>query len=128
MSTHWAREFIGRPYTPSRNCWWLVREGWYRRWGGVLPLVAVGGQTPNAQNYRAIREAARLAHVERRSTPRDGDVVVLAASGRLHVAMVCAANGRLGVLESDHNSGVTWQPWREAVAWAERVEVWGKTI
>jgi hypothetical protein len=92
----------------------------------VLPIVAVGDHTPTAENYRAIREAARLAHAERRSTPRDGDVVVLSAPGRLHVGMACEANGRLGLLESDHNAGVHWQPWRDAVAWAERVEVWGK--
>jgi len=128
MSAHWARDLVGRSHTPARNCWWLVREGWRRRWGEVLPIVAVGDPAPSAENYRAIRAAARQAHATRQPVPRDGDVVVMAGMGRLHVGMACETNGRLGVLESDHNAGVCWRPWREATAWAERVEVWGKPV
>lgn len=126
MSRHWARDLIGRSHTQARDCWWLVREGWRRRWGEVLPIVAVGDHAPSAENYRAIRAAARVAHATRQAVPRDGDVVVMSGMGLLHVGMACEANGRLGVLESDHTAGVCWRPWAEAVAWAEQVEVWGK--
>lgn len=126
MIRHWAHGLIGLAHTPARNCWWLVREAWRRRWGDVLPVVAISDEAPTAANYRAIRRAAALAHARRVRHPQDGDVVVLAWPGRLHVGMVCVANGRLGVLQSDHSSGVTWQPWGEAIAGAGRVETWGK--
>jgi hypothetical protein len=126
-ATHWAAGLIGQPWTPERNCWWLVREVFRQQHGIELPLVAVGQQG----NDQALREVGQVSgwHPVGDVTPQEWDVVLMRGIHGRHVGVVTSANGRLGVLHNLEVVGVCWWP-LDAMQWRQfsRREVWRKVI
>ena len=122
---HWARDYIHRPWAPDGDgperfsCWGLVRHVYRARHGIELPHVVVGeaGET-GVDNVVAIKQVVRAAGLRPLGNvrPQDGDIVVLRSLIKLHCGLLVRANGRLGVLHSAHDIGVSWQPWALAIA------------
>lgn len=124
---HKLRDLVGTPWTPQRNCWWLVREVVRRETGLELPVVSV--KHPFDANVKAIKEAVEVLgfkRIERASLPRPGWIVLTRTVLDLHAGIVVEANGRIGVLDSSHRrGGIYWQTWADAIRGAESVELWG---
>lgn len=94
MTAHWASPLVGEPWTPQRNCWWLVREVFRRRHGLSMPEHAAG--------VPALLEAARgngWARAE--GEPRPDDVVVMAGPTGRHVGVLVEANGGMLLMHSN---------------------------
>jgi hypothetical protein len=130
---HWAYDLIGKPHAPDGfgpthySCWGLLRRVFLMRYGIHMPEVVLNDEIHN--NVRAIKEAARVSGWRRVSVAEhsveDGDILVFPRP-KLHVALAVVANGRLGVLESTHETGVVWRPWAQAVSTEAYFEVWRK--
>jgi hypothetical protein len=106
---HPAAGLIGEPWTPERNCWWLVREYFARCRGLALPELADLGAALRASRWRRADDA-----------PRADDIVLMRAPlDARHVGVMLAADARLWVLHCDGGplpggarcwGGVVWQP------------------
>lgn len=117
---HWASALIGKPWKPSRNCWWLFRKAWLRRWGDELPEVPAD-EPPGSV---AIREVARIGRAHRVQGPAvDGDAVVMRTTVELHIGMAVQLGHHLGVLDTVQGAGVRWLPWSVATRGYE-IELW----
>lgn len=132
---HWAHEYIGKPWAAGEDgpcafsCWGLMRHTYRAHDGIELPHVAVSDAGVVAEgNLAAVKAAARVSGFRRvrDGRPADGDFALMRRPLQLHCGRVVRANGRLGVLESAHASGVIWQPWAQAVAGFE-VELWRRS-
>jgi hypothetical protein len=105
-SAHWAWPLIGQPWSPARNCWWLMREFFRMRHGLEMPVVAVGELgAGESENVAAIKLAARSSgwRPVLGMPSREDDLVVMEdAYGRRHVGVAIQVDGRLLIL---HNAG-----------------------
>lgn len=102
---HWAHALIGTPWTPERNCWWLVCHYFDARHGVQMPALAIGAEA-NAlsdSNVAALLQAAQASGWRPATgAPREDDVVLMRGPlGGRHVGVMVAANGIVGVLHSD---------------------------
>lgn len=99
---HWAHPLIGTPWTPERNCWWLVCRYFAGRHGVQMPALAIGGD-PGEDNVAAILRAAQASGWRpARGAAREDDVVLMRGPlGRRHVGVMVEADGLVGVLHSD---------------------------
>lgn len=97
---HWAYDLIGLPWSPERNCWWLVRECCAIRFGVHLPEEAAG--------VLALTEAAHVSGFRLVTTLAEVDDIVLMKDvrSRRHVGWFAQANGKVGVLHNDGHLGV----------------------
>ena len=123
---HWAAEFIGLPWSPERNCWWLVREVFKKRWGVDMPAVGVG-ELQVTDNVAAIKEAASASgwRPVHDGDPADGDILLCRdVTGKRHVGVMLQDGRRLLLLHNDGHVGssgqnvgsVVAQPLRDAIA------------
>jgi hypothetical protein len=102
---HWAAHLVGEPWTPERNCWWLVCEFFRLRCGLAMPHVSVGDLSDHAlDNVAAIKRTASSSGWRRiEGEPREDDVLVMTSPfHRRHVGVVVFADGALRML---HNEG-----------------------
>jgi cell wall-associated NlpC family hydrolase len=84
---HWASDYIGHPWTPETNCWWLVRDAVKKRLGIDMPEAPTDAIKSGWQKV---------------DEPRDGDILLCRdAFKRRHVGMVIESNG----LRLLHNDG-----------------------
>ena len=128
--THWARDVIGRPWSPGGegpetfSCWGLVRYAFRLKHGIELPQVTLG-EPPRAVHWRGLREAARTTGWRPVLTyrPEQDDVLLMWSHSLTHVGLVERANGGLGVLHCHHARGVVFDPLVAAVA-GMGYEVW----
>jgi|GEM_PF-1693662 len=102
-AAHWAARFIGHPWTPATDCWWLVREYFAQRHGIAMPHVDVRA----CDNTEALRHAVRASGwVPAQGEPREDDVVVMSSPfHRRHVGVMVRADGRLGLLHNEGSDG-----------------------
>ncbi len=111
--THWAAQFVGRPWTPEFNCWALVREVVALHWGHDLPPLAVGLED---SQFVPIMQAASVAGWRPADgPPRDGDIAVgRLLSGKRHVGVMIDTRKGLQMLHSDSSTtAAVVQPLRE---------------
>lgn len=109
IALHPAAGLIGEPWTPERNCWWLVREYFARCRGLALPELYELGAAVRASAWRRADDA-----------PRADDIVLMRTwLASRHVGVMLAADERLWVLHCDGGplpgsarcwGGVVWQP------------------
>jgi len=117
---HWASPWIGTPWAPARNCWWLFRRAWACRWGDDLPVVP----TDEPPGPVAVREVARVGRARRVGEPAiDGDAVIMRTTVEVHIGMAVQLGHHLGVLDTVQGSGVRWLPWDVATRGYE-IELW----
>jgi len=113
---HWAYDFIGQPWTPSRNCWWLVQEVFRLRYGVEMPVACVGAPT--------LFQAATVSGWRRGELPpQDGDIIVMEGPRGRHVGVMIEVDGRLLLLHNDGHwtpggavGSVVAQPLKDATA------------
>jgi hypothetical protein len=108
MAAHWAAHLIGEPWTPARNCWWLVRQFFALRCGLDMPQVVVGDTEDHAaENVAAIKHTASLSGWRRiEGEPQVDDVLVMTSPfHRRHVGVVIYADRALRLLHSDGHLG-----------------------
>lgn len=112
---HWATELIGEPWTPQRNCWWLVRHVFKSQLGIDMPIVDVQ-QVDSPENVAAIKAASTRSgwRPAGDSPPREWDIVLMRGPLGRHVGVMVAANGKLGLLHSIEGDGVCWHTMDEA--------------
>ena len=106
--THWALPLIGQPWTPERNCWWLVRHVFKEQMGIDLPLVQVGGTDDAAASIRAASQASGWRPCAA-ADPREFDVVTMQGPLGKHIGVMVNANGFIGLLHNLEDIGVTFQ-------------------
>lgn len=97
---HWAHPLIGTPWTPERNCWWLVCHYFAARHGVQMPALAIGGD----DNAAAILRAAQASgwRPAQGGSPQEDDVVLMRGPlGGRHIGVIVEADGLVGVLHSD---------------------------
>lgn len=102
--THWAAHLVGEPWTPARNCWWLVRQFFLIKHGIDMPHVEVGDFSETGlDNVASIKRSASASGWRRcDGPPQEDDVLVMTSPfHRRHVGVMTRADGRLGVLHSD---------------------------
>lgn len=128
---HWAAKYIGTPWSPEKNCWWLVREVFRERWGVEMPSIGVG-DLQAADNVAVIKEAAsRSGWRPADGKPEDGDILLCRdITGKRHIGVMVQDGGRLLLLHNDGHMGskgpvgsVVAQPLRDAEGLSE-VELW----
>jgi len=103
MTKHWAAEFIGRPWSPTFNCWSLVREVFLVRWGVEMPELGVG-EVHAADNVALLKAAAEVSGWRPADGPaQDGDIVLCRdLTGKRHVGVMIEQRGCLLLM---HNEG-----------------------
>lgn len=116
---HWAAPLIGKPHSDggqgpdSFSCWGLVRWSFRVRHGIELPAIAVGED----ENAVAIKRSASASGWRPAAFPAlEDDVVMMRGTAGRHVGMMVRANGRLGLLHSQHGLGVAFQPLDDVLA------------
>lgn len=128
---HWAAEFIGIPWSPERNCWWLVREVFRVRYDVEMPHLGVG-DLQAADKVADIKAAAEVVGFRPGDGPaRDGDVLLCRdITGKRHVGVVIEWRGKVQLLHNDgHMSAhgpvgsVIRQPLAEATQLTD-LELW----
>jgi len=110
---HWAKELIGQPHTPQRNCWWLVRHVFRTQLGIEMPHVDVEQQdTP--ENVAAIKRASEASGWRPAAMPLQAwDIVLMQGPTGRHVGVMVEANGRLGLLHNVEGMGVCFHTLEE---------------
>lgn len=120
MTTHWATQYIGRPWGPpgsGLSCWEFARHVLATHYAAPLPELP--------------QEAMRAPDWSRvDGEAQDGDVVLLRGT-ELHAGVVVEAGGRVGLLHANGRKrggvatgGVVWQPLADALADYSRAEFW----
>lgn len=128
---HWARSYVGKPWAPDAmgparfSCWGLMRDTFRRVDGVDLPALIVGSGQPIAENVGALMRAARAAGLRPVDgcTPLDGDIVLMRGAGVLHCGRVVVERGRVKVLHSGLDRGVSCDSWGE-VTMGVSIELW----
>jgi hypothetical protein len=110
---HWAAQYIGRPWVPPNGCWTFVREVFANHYGITLPEIT---DSNNAHTIRAASDDSGMRPAPLDAKPEEGDLCIMRSPLRLHAGVCVIASGRIGVLHSTRDTGVIWEPWREAVA------------
>lgn len=125
---HWAYDLIGEPWTPRRNCWWLVSECIRRRHSVEMPNALAGEP--------ALWAAAFGSGWRRvRGDTHEDDVVLMRGINGRHVGYITQLGPRLVVLHSNGRHG-PWGPTGSVVVQSlhevacdgyEEFELWRKT-
>lgn len=125
---HWATSLIGAQWSPCGDgpevfsCWGLVRHVFRSRYGVALPVVTVAN--PDEDNVRAIKQVVQVSGLHRVDGPvQEGDILIMRSKVELHCGVAVVANGALGVLHSQRNGGVRFEPLGYATA-GTTVELW----
>lgn len=97
---HWAHPLIGAPWTPERNCWWLVRHYFAARHGVQMPALSIA---PGESAVAALLQAVQVSGWRRAADPaREDDVLLMRGPlGGRHVGVIVEAAGLVGVLHND---------------------------
>jgi hypothetical protein len=128
---HWAADLIGIPWSPDRNCWWLVREVYRLRFGVELPHLGIG-DLQAADSVAAIKAAAVAAGIRPASGPAQEFDVVLCRdlTGKRHCGVMIEWRAKLQLLHSDghmSNRGPVGSVIRQPLAEASQltnIELW----
>lgn len=124
--SHWATQYIGRPWVYGKagpdefDCWGFVRYIQREHFGVEMPEVAVADRHDWRNSAQQLAEHDERKHWTRVVQPVEGDVVLMARN-RLptHIGLWVAANGTLGVLHCLEGAGVLYSPARalQAAGW-----------
>lgn len=102
LTHHWAADLIGTPWSPERNCWWLVRESFRLRDGLTMPEIGIGDlqAADKVAEIKAAAKAVGFAQVS--GPPLDGDVLLCRdLTGKRHVGRIISWRSRIEILHSD---------------------------
>lgn len=87
MNMHWSAAYVGQPWSPARNCWWLVQHIQLERWGRRMPTLEIAGPFTWEQ-WRTLSELLRDSPWHRvQTTPIEGDVLVTRGASGPHVGV-----------------------------------------
>lgn len=85
---HWSAAWVGQPWSPARNCWWLVQQLQRERWSREMPALQVGEGVFGWEQWRALSGLLRgtpWARVE--GGALEGDVLVVRGLAGPHVGV-----------------------------------------
>ena len=120
--SHWALPLIGQPWTPERNCWWLVRHVFSEQLRIDLPLLNVSDADPAAM--RAASDVSGWKH-QKDTGAQEWDVLLMQGPTGRHIGVMITANRRLGLLHNMEETGVIFQTLGEVKSMGYRdFEVW----
>jgi len=108
---HWAAQYIGIPWADGGKggaegygCLEFVRHVVQTHYGKPIPSFPIRQFEPMTDSEQAEMRSTLHASGWRRlrdgESPQDGDVVGMRSVSGLHVGLMVAANGQLGVLHS----------------------------
>lgn len=107
---HWAERYVGQG---GGDCAELVRDVMRERFGREIALPSIHAGTVRARDAQILAGAEALA--DPAPDPREGDVVVMRAAGRVrslghHVGVFCDVGGSAHVLHRLEGTGTVLTP------------------
>lgn len=84
----WWAAYVGQPWKPTRNCWWLTQHLQLERWQRTMPDLAIAAGQFTWEQWKTLSTLLRdtpWRRLDPKAPPREGDVLVVRGHEGPHV-------------------------------------------